>query len=200
LTGTDVPVVNPPDDNKPTPGGTDTPGGDNPVVNPPQYETVKVYFSSPILNVQKGMTFTGDSDDNMFVQSSTLDRWIKHYALDLLADAGTAVNSMYDGTVIEVSSSYGYGNAVKIDHGNGVIATYASLDNVTVVNGQAVLKGEKIGETSISAMYEFLDGAHLHLEVEVNGIKTDPSDFVDGKKYFEIEREVDSGGTKISDN
>ena len=82
------------------------------------------------------------------------------------------------------------GNVVKIDHGDNVVATYASLGDVEVVKGQAVKKGDVIGEVSTTASYEFSDGAHLHLEVEVNGEAVNPTPYVKGEIYREVEEEA----------
>lgn len=174
-TETAIPVDGEPVDTTPVDSGTtppDTTIPEEPVVTEPETPAPEV-FVSPIVNYTLGMTFT-DNVSNLFVFNSTLSRWESHRAVDLIAPTGTEVVSMRSGTVTEVGYSYGLGNYVSIDHGDGVIATYASLDNVTVIAGQSVVGGEKIGETSESANYEFLDGAHLHLAVTLNGTTVDP--------------------------
>lgn len=159
------------------PNGQDTGIVDDPLIpidepiTPPE-QTSEV-FLSPMENYTLGMTFT-DNVENLFVFNNTLGRWESHRAVDLVAPTGTAVSSMKSGTVVKVGYSYGLGNYVEIDHGEGVVATYASLDNVTVTQGQEVVGGDKIGETSETANYEFKDGAHLHLSVTVNGELVDP--------------------------
>ncbi|MCM1360248.1 MAG: M23 family metallopeptidase [Corallococcus sp.] len=167
------------------------PGSDEPVnkdpENPVVKDKVKVYFASPVDYQTVGMEYT-HGEDAMFVYNSTLQYWTTHNGADLIAAEGTAVNSMYDGTVVDVSETYGMGNIVKIDHGDNVIATYASLGDVQVVKGQKVAKGEQIGVVSTSASYEFIDGAHLHLEVAENGKNVDPMKYVNG----EIFRETDA--------
>ncbi len=161
--------VNNPDDNKP--------------------ELIKVYFQSPVDYTVVTMEYT-DGEELLFVFNKTLNTWATHNALDLAAAEGTQVVSMYDGTVVDVYESYGMGNVVKIDHGDNVVATYASLGDVEVVKGQAVKKGDVIGEVSTTASYEFSDGAHLHLEVEVNGEAVDPTPYVKGEIYREVEEEA----------
>lgn len=59
---------------------------------------------------------------------------------------------MADGTVIDSSYNYAYGNMVMIDHGNGIVTLYAHgsqrlvKTNQRVVQGQAVLK---VGSTRL---------------------------------------------------
>lgn len=176
-----------PDDNpvvKPTPGEDD-----DPVVKPtpddPIVTKIKVYFLSPV-NYQ---SVTMQYSEEVAVFNKTLNYWSTHKALDLAAADGTDVLSMYDGTVVDVYESYGMGNVVKIDHGENVVATYASLGDVQVVKGQVVSAGEKIGTVSTTASYEFSDGAHLHLEVSKDGVAVDPTPYVNGEVYREVEQQ-----------
>ncbi len=150
-------------------------------------ELIKVYYKSPLAYTSMGMEFT-DGEDLLFVFNNTLNSWKTHQAVDLKAADGTAVTSMFDGTVLSVESEYGMGNIVTIDHGDGVVATYASLGEVKVVKGQVVEQGEQIGTVGTSAAYEFLDGAHLHLEVEVDDQKVDPMPYVNGEIFIEREQ------------
>ncbi|HIU90470.1 MAG TPA: M23 family metallopeptidase, partial [Candidatus Fimimonas merdipullorum] len=60
---------------------------------------------------------------------------------------------------------------------------------VSVVEGQQVQKGEKIGVVSTTASYEFSDGAHLHLEVTENGNSVDPTPYVKGEIFREVTEE-----------
>lgn len=174
-------VVNPkPDDNKKP---------DDPVINPPtpdKPELIKVYFKAPIDYTKVTMEYT-DGNELLFVFNKTLNMWKTHNAVDLAAADGTTVAAMYDGTVVDVSESYGMGNIVKIDHGDNVIVTYASLADVEVVKGEEVKQGDKIGTVSTTASYEFSDGAHLHLEVTKDGKTTDPMPYVNGEIFREVE-------------
>ena len=77
------------------------------------------------------------------------------------------------GTVIEASSGWngGYGNMVRVDHGNGYVTVYAHCNALSVSVGQKVQAGETlglIGNTGAS------DGPHLHFEVLYNGRIMDP--------------------------
>ena len=177
----DDPVVNNPNDDDPS---GNKPDDDKP--STPSKKKIQIYFAAPVKYSGIGMDFTY-GPDNLFVFNNTLELWETHKALDLLAAEGSEVVSMYDGTVIKVGSTYNHGNYVVIDHGDNVVATYASLQNVQVQEGQKLEKGDVIGEASISASAEYIDGAHVHLEVAVNGVVVDPTPYVEGKIYREIE-------------
>ena len=69
-----------------------------------------------------------------------------------------------------------YGNAVKIDHGNGYETLYAHLSNVSVSKGSVVKKGYTFGSMGNTGR-SF--GAHLHLELRKNGKKIDPTEYLE---------------------
>lgn len=180
---------------KPTPdtpvgGNPDDPSGSTGETPAPQPVIIKekVYFAPPVAYTSVSMEFT--DDEVLFVFNPTLNQWTTHKGVDLVAGENTPVTAMYDGTVIEVGESYGMGHYIKVDHGENVIATYASLADVQVVSGQTVKKGDKLGVVSTSASYEFSDGAHLHLEVTQNGTSVDPMEYVNGNVYREVEKVV----------
>ena len=178
----DDPVVNNPNDDQP---GNNKPGDDTP--NKPGKDKIKIYFIAPLNYTGKSMEYTSNTADNPFEYNRTLQVWAAHRAVDLLASEGTDVVAMYDGTVIEVGTSTNEGNYVVIDHGDNVVATYASLQNVQVQPNQKLEQGDVIGEVSISASAEYLDGAHLHLSVKKNNVIVDPTPYFTGEVYREVE-------------
>jgi len=52
---------------------------------------------------------------------------------------------------------------------------YAQLENIDVVKGQAVKKGQKIGTLGQSSQRSI--GPHLHYEVIKDGIPVDPEEY-----------------------
>lgn len=65
------------------------------------------------------------------------------------------------------------GNSVLLDHGNGWRTFYCHMrqGSVTVSKGQAVAKGEKLGEIGQSGLADF---PHLHLEILKGSVSIDP--------------------------
>ena len=152
--------------NKPAPADEDF----TPVV------TDEIEFSSPLTD----LTVLKDFSSTRLQYSNTLELWQAHKAIDLTAEEGTDVYAVLDGTVTEVTYNYLMGNIVKLDVGGGITVVYASLANdVPVKVGDAVTKGSVIGKVSDTAKSESSDGAHLHLEVLLNGEKVDPNLYLD---------------------
>ena len=67
----------------------------------------------------------------------------------------------------------GYGNYVKIDHGNGKVTIYAHFTSVVVSPGQTVSKGQLLGYVGTTGQST---GPHLHFECRLNGVRYNPMD------------------------
>lgn len=97
---------------------------------------------------------------------------IFHPALDLAAPRGTEVKPIKGGVVEDVSrSKVGYGNAVIVDHGNGIKSLYAHLSKIEVSKEDKVTVFDTIGNVGATG---HSTGPHLHLEVRRNGIPINP--------------------------
>ena len=100
---------------------------------------------------------------------------IYHAGIDIGVDYGTPIHAADSGTVILAGWCGGYGNAVIIDHGNGLQTLYGHNTSVAVSEGQAVSQGEVIayaGSTGYST------GPHCHFEVRENGEAVDPMGYL----------------------
>lgn len=75
------------------------------------------------------------------------------------------------GTVVEVRERPGYGITVVVDHGNGIGTSYSHLARSAVASGGTVRQGQAIGTVGSTG---FATGDHLHFEVRVHGVSTDP--------------------------
>ena len=182
LTRGPEPII--PDDPVVSDPGNDDPSSDDPGTTPPAKK--KVYFRKPVEYLGIDLEYTSGIGDDLFVFNPTLGYWGTHNAVDLMAADGTEVVSMYDGIVVKVGEDIEKGHYVTIDHGDHVIATYASLSNVAVVEGQQIKQGDTLGAVSTSAGYECENGAHLHLEVYKNNTVVDPMPYVKGEIFREV--------------
>lgn len=79
-----------------------------------------------------------------------------------------------DGGVVKVAGwpdSYGYGNRVVVDHGNGYQTLYAHLSNIYVSVGQTVSRGQVLGQMGSTGRST---GTHLHFEIHYKGVPVNP--------------------------
>lgn len=99
-------------------------------------------------------------------------RWGRmHEGLDLAASYGSPIRAAQAGTVIYCGWMSGYGNFVMIDHGNGLVTTYAHQARIAVGCNQTVSQGQTIGYVGSSGNST---GPHLHFEVRRNSSPVDP--------------------------
>ncbi len=88
---------------------------------------------------------------------------------------GAPVVAAADGVVTYAGELGSYGNCVMIYHGNGITTLYAHGQEILAKNGADVKQGDvimKAGSTGNST------GPHLHFEVRINGITTNPLNYV----------------------
>lgn len=98
-----------------------------------------------------------------------------HPGIDIANDYGTPIVATADGTVVYSGWYSGYGQMIKIDHGNGIVTIYGHCSQLLVKVGDYVQKGGTIaymGSTGNST------GSHCHYEVRVNGTAVDPANFL----------------------
>ena len=98
-----------------------------------------------------------------------------HYGVDLANGCYAPIFAANSGTVDYAGWNGGYGNYVRIQHGDGVGTGYGHIDSFAVSSGQWVNSGQVIayaGNTGNSF------GCHLHFEVYIWGGYTNPIDFM----------------------
>lgn len=94
-----------------------------------------------------------------------------HAGMDIPAETGQPIYAAGDGTVVIAGAYGGYGNAVVIDHGDGMQTVYAHQSRLAVSDGAQVLAGDTIGYVGSTGLST---GPHLHFEMRLGGAPTDP--------------------------
>ncbi len=85
-----------------------------------------------------------------------------HTGIDYGCPLGTNILASESGVVMFAGlDKTGYGNMVTIQHSDDCATLYAHLSLISVVVGQKVRKGEKIGESGNTG---YSTGPHLHFE------------------------------------
>lgn len=94
-----------------------------------------------------------------------------HQGIDIAAPYGTPIQAPGDGVVTYAGYRSGYGNVLVIDHGYGIVTSYAHIALILAKEGERIRRGQviaKVGNTGLST------GSHLHFEVVIDGIPVDP--------------------------
>jgi murein DD-endopeptidase MepM/ murein hydrolase activator NlpD len=101
-----------------------------------------------------------------------------HPGLDIGVPEGTPIRAAADGKVIllqGVGQSGGYGNYTCIQHTRQMSSCYAHQSRFGTTLGALVRQGQTIGYVGNTG-HSF--GAHLHWEVRINGVVTNPLNYV----------------------
>jgi len=126
------------------------------------------YFTHPCPGATISSGFGYRTFDNSF-----------HMGTDFAASEGTPYYAADSGTVMYATYDGGYnggaGNWVVIAHGNGIVTKYMHSSAVYVSPGQYVERGQNIGAVGNTGN-SF--GAHLHFQVEVNGVAVDATNYL----------------------
>ena len=97
-----------------------------------------------------------------------------HTGIDWAISYGSPIYASDGGTVTVSGWGGGYGNMIKINHGNGYETLYAHCSKLVVGSGKKVAKGQLIayiGSTGNST------GPHLHFEIRKNGSYLNPAKY-----------------------
>lgn len=95
-----------------------------------------------------------------------------HRGLDFRAGLGSPIFAADSGVIVYAGpNSFGYGNLIVIDHGNGWESVYGHLSQWNVTCGQSVAQGSIIG---LAGSTGNSSGPHLHFELHFKGGSVNP--------------------------
>ena len=142
-------------------------------------------YTTPSIHCSLDFRCPLDSYSSITTQFGGSDPWGRgHNGTDFAAAGGTPIYAAADGVVSVATSHYSYGNYVQISHGTAddgkTYATlYAHMSRYVVSVGQTVTKGQVIGYVgNTGEVYGKYGGYHLHLELRVNGVRTNPLSYI----------------------
>ncbi|NOX80037.1 MAG: M23 family metallopeptidase [Deltaproteobacteria bacterium] len=123
-----------------------------------------------------GETRAGFADQRTyFYHGQPIDHQV-HLGMDIASIAHAAVKAANSGKVVMAEYMGIYGNAIILDHGQGVYSLYAHLSRFDVSPGEMVEKGEVIAHSGATGM---AGGDHLHFSMLIHGIFVTPLEWWD---------------------
>ena len=99
-----------------------------------------------------------------------------HYGTDIANVVGTPIYASNRGIVTLADRLHLYGNAVILNHGQGVSTSYSHLSEIHVKVGEHVEKGQRIGLMGATGQ---ATGSHLHWGMVVNGVAVAPEEWTE---------------------
>jgi len=94
-----------------------------------------------------------------------------HTGVDLLAEFGTPIVAAAGGKVTATGFADYFGIRVQVTDSYGLVEIYAHMELTSVNVGDVIQQGQTIGFVGSTGLSI---GAHLHLQLEVGGLPTDP--------------------------
>ena len=129
-----------------------------------------------------------NSQDEEEIQENSIiyygDTYIPSTGVSYGSNLEFDVVAILDGKVTEVKEDDILGNVITIEHDNGIVSVYQSVDDIKVKNGDIVNQGDFIAKSSTSNISADL-GNHLYFELIINGGNVDPENYY-GKYIDEI--------------
>ena len=94
-----------------------------------------------------------------------------HSGADLTAATGTPILATNRGRVVLAKNLFFSGNAVFLDHGQGIHSVYAHLSDIKVDVGAIVERGDVVGLAGATGR---VTGPHLHWGIRAQDARVDP--------------------------
>jgi murein DD-endopeptidase MepM/ murein hydrolase activator NlpD len=94
-----------------------------------------------------------------------------HTGSDYATPVGSPILAVADGTVVMAEDMFFEGNAVFVDHGNGLISMYFHLADIGVMEGQEVKKGHVLGRVGSTGR---ATGPHLFFGIRWHDARINP--------------------------
>ncbi len=102
-----------------------------------------------------------------------------HDGLDIAGSYGQSIKAAASGKVIFTDYMNVYGNALIIDHGNGLTTFYGHTSSFVARKGSTVEKGDIVARVGSSGRST---GPHLHFKVCLNDTPVDPLKYLEAKR------------------
>ena len=111
------------------------------------------------------------------IYSNTLEEWITHNGIDIIAEEAEPVKAIESGVVESIKMDPRYGNTIIIKHDAEYKSVYSNLSTIDLVFvGKKVEKGEIISGVGIGFGFESKEEPHVHLTILKNGESVNPEE------------------------
>jgi len=150
--------------------------------------------SVPVLGHSEVFKVPASEDSGVFVQKQFYDTsasteeqqaalvfynntYYQNAGIDYAKEDGASfdVKAAMSGKVVKATNDQLLGNVVHLEHNDGVVTVYESLEALEVEQGDTVKQGEKLG-TAGTNTFDTDAGVHVHFEVRKDDVPVNPLD------------------------
>jgi len=133
-------------------------------------------WSGPFLQMPNTKNMAGWAQARTYKHNGLVIDHQTHLGLDLASTAGAPVPAANTGRVAFSGDLGIYGQAVILDHGQGIFSLYGHLNSLGVKQGEQVERGAAVGTSGQTGM---AGGDHLHFSVLASGTFVSPAEWLD---------------------
>ncbi|QHA93791.1 M23 family metallopeptidase [Bacillus sp. N1-1] len=150
--------------------------------------------SVPVLGDSEVFKVPASEDSGVFVQKQFYDTsasteeqqaalvfynntYYQNAGIDYAKEDGASfdVKAAMSGKVVKATNDQLLGNVVHLEHNDGVVTVYESLEALDVEQGDTVKQGDKLG-TAGTNTFDTDAGVHVHFEVRKDDVPVNPLD------------------------
>lgn len=141
------------------------------------FEKQSVVFLTKLENMPVGYPFNGPVSSGYGYRTNPFGGRSGefHPGIDFKGQIGDPIYATGSGIVSRCDWYNGYGNAVVIDHGQGLQTLFGHMSKVNVTQGQHITAGDLIGFLGTTGRST---GPHVHYEIRKDGDNIDPVPFL----------------------
>ena len=94
------------------------------------------------------------------------------------ADVNQEVVASFGGNIESVTEDSVNGTVVTVNMGNGYKAVYGQMKDLTVKEGDTIVKGQALGNVSEPTKYFTEEGCHLYFSLTKDEAPVNPQDYL----------------------
>ena len=149
-----------------------------PVINDNDVKFIRPYSDNDVKIIKNFYDY--NSDENNQENSLILfeNTYLQNSGIDYGKENQFDINTIMQGTVVDVYQDNLLGNIIEIQHSNEIIASYQCLGNIKVKKDDYVTLGQIIATSGTCNITKDL-GNHIHLEISKNGEIINPESLFD---------------------
>ncbi len=149
-----------------------------PVINDNDVKFIRPYSDNDVKIIKNFYDY--NSDENNQENSLILfeNTYLQNSGIDYGKENQFDINTIMQGTVVDVYQDNLLGNIIEIQHSNEIIASYQCLGNIKVKKDDYVTLGQIIATSGTCNITKDL-GNHIHLEISKNGEIINPETLFD---------------------
>ena len=109
----------------------------------------------------------------------TLDQYKCNPAMLIKADVNQEVVAAYGGKVTSIMEDHVNGTLLIVDMGNGYKAVYGQMKDISVKEGDSIVKGQALGNVAEPTHYFSKEGSHLYFGLTKDDVPVNPQNFME---------------------